>query len=105
MSREVRAWRSVAGNDETPVTPWRTAMANNTLTISANRTGTSYEIAVADGAVPGRAVPGPPRDPADGGVARQWQAMLGDPEQKIARPRQIYTGPARRDYIPSGRRA
>ncbi len=26
--------------------------------------------------------------------------MLQDPEQKIARPRQIYIGPPRRDYVP-----
>jgi citrate synthase len=26
--------------------------------------------------------------------------MLQDPEQKIARPRQIYIGPSRRDYVP-----
>jgi citrate synthase len=38
------------------------------------------------------------------GWLAQWQEMLGDPEQKIARPRQIYTGPARRDYVPAGRR-
>jgi citrate synthase len=25
--------------------------------------------------------------------------MLLDPDQKIARPRQIYTGPVRRDYV------
>jgi citrate synthase len=25
--------------------------------------------------------------------------MLLDPEQKIARPRQIYTGPKKRDYV------
>jgi citrate synthase len=30
--------------------------------------------------------------------------MLGDPEQKIARPRQIYVGPGRRDIVPLGRR-
>jgi citrate synthase len=29
----------------------------------------------------------------------QWAEMLTDPEQKIARPRQIYIGPARRDYV------
>jgi citrate synthase len=29
--------------------------------------------------------------------------MLEDPEQKIARPKQIYTGPKRRDY-PVGRK-
>jgi citrate synthase len=38
------------------------------------------------------------------GWAAQWQEMLVDPEQKIARPRQIYTGPNRRDYIPRSER-
>ena len=38
------------------------------------------------------------------GWLAQWQEMLADPEQKIARPRQIYTGPARRDYVPAGQR-
>ena len=36
-----------------------------------------------------------------GGLA-QWCEMLDDSEQKIARPRQIYTGKDRRDY-PEGR--
>jgi citrate synthase len=31
--------------------------------------------------------------------------MLGDPEQKIARPRQVYTGSSRRDFVPMERRA
>jgi citrate synthase len=31
------------------------------------------------------------------GWLAQWQEMLGDPEQKIARPRQIYLGSPRRD--------
>ena len=39
------------------------------------------------------------------GWLAQWQEMRGDPEQKIARPRQIYTGPARRDFVPMGKRA
>ena len=39
------------------------------------------------------------------GWLAQWQEMLTDPEQKIARPRQIYTGPARRDYAPMGARS
>jgi citrate synthase len=30
--------------------------------------------------------------------------MLLDPEQKIARPRQIYTGSKRRDYVPLNER-
>ncbi len=34
------------------------------------------------------------------GWLAQWQEMVTDPEQKIARPRQIYTGHARRDYVP-----
>ena len=29
----------------------------------------------------------------------QWEEMLLDPEQKIARPRQIYTGYDRRPYV------
>ena len=34
------------------------------------------------------------------GWLAQWVEMLEDPEQKIARPRQIYTGYDKRDYIP-----
>jgi citrate synthase len=30
--------------------------------------------------------------------------MVKDPEQKIARPRQVYTGPKRRDYVPMNER-
>jgi citrate synthase len=37
--------------------------------------------------------------PRTAGWIAQWEEMLLDPEQKIARPRQIYTGPARRDYV------
>ena len=33
------------------------------------------------------------------GWLAQWQEMLTDPEQKIARPRQIYTGPDVRDFV------
>src|SRR5262245_52314225 len=33
------------------------------------------------------------------GWLAQWEEMLLDPEQKIARPRQIYTGAAHRDYV------
>jgi citrate synthase len=32
------------------------------------------------------------------GWLAQWQEMLADSEQKIARPRQIYTGPERREF-------
>jgi citrate synthase len=34
------------------------------------------------------------------GWIAQWQEMLGDPEQKIARPRQVYIGAAERDFVP-----
>jgi citrate synthase len=34
------------------------------------------------------------------GWLAQWQEMLGDSEQKIARPRQVYTGVEQRDFIP-----
>ncbi len=42
--------------------------------------------------------------PRTAGWLAQWQEMLQDPEQKIARPRQLYTGPGRREYVPAGRR-
>ncbi len=35
--------------------------------------------------------------PRTAGWLAQWDEMLRDPEQKIARPRQIYIGPDRRD--------
>jgi len=35
----------------------------------------------------------------------QWLEMIQDPEQKIARPRQIYTGERDRDYVPIEQRA
>jgi citrate synthase len=34
----------------------------------------------------------------------QWEEMLLDQDQKIFRPRQIYTGAETRDYMPMGRR-
>ncbi|NBB53204.1 citrate (Si)-synthase [Rhizobium sp. CRIBSB] len=34
------------------------------------------------------------------GWIAQWQEMIGDPAQKIGRPRQLYTGPVQRDYVP-----
>src|SRR5206468_12702087 len=34
-----------------------------------------------------------------------WQEMLLDKEQKIARPRQVYTGPDKRDYVPLEKRS
>jgi citrate synthase len=38
--------------------------------------------------------------PRTAGWLAQWQEMLQDPEQKIARPRQIYTGYAKRAFVP-----
>jgi citrate synthase len=38
--------------------------------------------------------------PRTSGWIAQWQEMLLDPEQKIARPRQIYLGEDTRSYIP-----
>jgi citrate synthase len=38
------------------------------------------------------------------GWLAQWEEMLGDPEQKIARPRQVYLGHAKRDYVPLEKR-
>ena len=34
------------------------------------------------------------------GWIAQWKEMVEDPSQKIGRPRQLYTGPTQRDYIP-----
>ena len=34
------------------------------------------------------------------GWLAQWQEMLTDPEQKIARPRQIWIGPGPREFVP-----
>jgi citrate synthase len=38
------------------------------------------------------------------GWIAQWLEMVGDPEQKIARPRQIYTGAHDVDYVPIAQR-
>jgi citrate synthase len=38
------------------------------------------------------------------GWVSQWQEMIEDPQQRIGRPRQIYTGAAKRDYLPLGKR-
>ncbi len=38
------------------------------------------------------------------GWIAQWMEMLTDPEQRIGRPRQLYTGAARRKYVPLHRR-
>jgi citrate synthase len=38
------------------------------------------------------------------GWLAQWEEMINDKEQKIARPRQIYTGHAERAYVPMAKR-
>jgi citrate synthase len=38
--------------------------------------------------------------PRTAGWVAQWMEMHEDPEQKIARPRQIYTGEREREYVP-----
>jgi citrate synthase len=38
------------------------------------------------------------------GWVAQWNEMISDPAQKIGRPRQLYTGPAERDYVPVSQR-
>jgi citrate synthase len=35
------------------------------------------------------------------GWVAQWNEMVGDPSQKIGRPRQLYTGSTSREYVPS----
>jgi citrate synthase len=34
------------------------------------------------------------------GWIAQWREMVDDPQAKIGRPRQLYTGPAERSYVP-----
>lgn len=34
------------------------------------------------------------------GWIAQWREMIEDPQQRIGRPRQLYTGPTQRDYTP-----
>ena len=38
------------------------------------------------------------------GWVAQWNEMISDPAQKIGRPRQLYTGPTQRDYVPLSKR-
>jgi len=38
------------------------------------------------------------------GWIAQWKEMIEDPSQKIGRPRQLYTGPTARDYMPLTKR-
>ena len=38
------------------------------------------------------------------GWTAHWREMISDPKGKISRPRQLYTGPDQRDYVPVARR-
>nr|WP_221774136.1 citrate synthase [Novosphingobium flavum] len=38
------------------------------------------------------------------GWVAQWNEMISDPGQKIGRPRQLYTGPTQREYVPVAQR-
>jgi citrate synthase len=42
--------------------------------------------------------------PRTAGWLSQWQELVADPEQKIARPRQIYTGYGQREFVPIDKR-
>jgi len=42
--------------------------------------------------------------PRTAGWLAQWQEMITDPEQKISRPRQVYTGENTRDFVPLSER-
>jgi citrate synthase len=38
------------------------------------------------------------------GWVAQWTEMIEDPSQKISRPRQLYTGNKKREYVPIAQR-
>jgi citrate synthase len=38
--------------------------------------------------------------PRTAGWLAQWSELLADPEQKIARPRQLYVGADAREFVP-----
>ena len=42
--------------------------------------------------------------PRTAGWIAQWREFLADGDQKIARPRQIYLGSGKRNYVPLGKR-
>ncbi|MBW2232261.1 MAG: citrate synthase, partial [Deltaproteobacteria bacterium] len=42
--------------------------------------------------------------PRTAGWLAQWQELLGDPDRRIARPRQVYTGQDERSYVPINQR-
>ena len=38
------------------------------------------------------------------GWVAHWNEMMADPETRIFRPRQLYTGPTERGFVPIGER-
>lgn len=42
--------------------------------------------------------------PRTSGWIAQWEEMLTDPDQKLARPKQVYLGSEKRDYVPMNKR-
>jgi citrate synthase len=38
------------------------------------------------------------------GWITQWNEMISDPEQKIGRPRQLFLGPEKREFVPMAQR-
>jgi citrate synthase len=43
--------------------------------------------------------------PRTSGWIAQWEEMLTDADQKLARPKQVYLGPQVRDYLPMAKRS
>jgi len=43
--------------------------------------------------------------PRTSGWIAQWEEMLLDPDQKISRPKQLYVGATRRDYVALDKRS
>jgi citrate synthase len=43
--------------------------------------------------------------PRTSGWIAQWEEMLNDPDQKLARPKQLYMGQAKREYVPMEKRS
>ena len=39
------------------------------------------------------------------GWVAHWCEMVNDPEQRLGRPRQLYIGPGRRDYVERSQRS
>ena len=38
------------------------------------------------------------------GWIAQWNELISDPEQKLSRPRQLFTGAKQREFVPTGKR-